>query len=361
MPDMVVNGTSRDRDEPYRSCHSSFGPPAIPRNYCCRVQKKSAVAAGRVNLIGDHTDYTGGLVFPMAIDRFTSVEFAPSDGPTEFTSDDASDPGWLRYPRAVADEMRDAGMNLRIVRAHVSTTIPVGAGLSSSAALELAAALALGRELPVDAKSAVELAQLTRRAEHRATGVPTGIMDQLCIASAREGHATLIDCRSLEVTHVPVPDGVRFVVRFVAHRTLQGSEYADRVAQCNEIERRIGPLRDAAMDDVASLGEETLARRARHVISENARVTDFAAALTTGDFAAAGAIMTDGHRSLDENFGTSTVVMNAAVNELLSIPGVLGARMTGGGFGGCVVAMCEQDAEVDGWFVRPVTGLALVD
>ena len=325
------------------------------------MRKKSAVAAGRVNLIGDHTDYTGGLVFPMAIDRFTSVEFAASEDTTEFTSDDTSDPDWLRYPRAVADEMRAAGMNVANVRAHVSTTIPVGAGLSSSAALELAVAIALGHRLPDDAPSAAELAQLTRRAEHRATGVPTGIMDQLCIASARAGHATLIDCRSLEVTHVPVPDDITFVVRFVAHRTLQGSEYADRVAQCNEIERRIGPLRDADPGDVPALADETLVRRARHVISENARVTDFSAALTAGDFASAGAIMTDGHRSLDEDFGTSTPVMNAAVENLLSTPGVLGARMTGGGFGGCVVAMCEQGADVDGWTVRPVTGLALVD
>ena len=129
----------------------------------------------------------------------------------------------------------------------------------------------------------------------------------------------------------------------------------------SEIERRIGPLRNADLGDVPALADETLVRRTRHVISENARVTDFATALSAGDFASAGAIMTDGHRSLDEDFGTSTPVMNDAVENLLSTPGVLGARMTGGGFGGCVVAMCEQGADVDGWKVRPVTGLALVD
>lgn len=315
-----------------------------------------AVAPGRVNLIGDHTDYTGGLVLPMAIDRHTVIDFEPVDGPTALTSDDASDPHWLRYPDAVAAEMHDAGIPVRNVHGHVTTTIPVGAGLSSSAALEIASALALGFN-----GTPAELAQLTRRAEHRATGVPTGIMDQLCIASAREGHATLIDCRSLGVTHVPVPSDVKFVVRFVAHRTLQGSEYADRVAQCTEIERRIGPLRDATLHDVESLGDDTLLRRARHVVTENSRVLEFAAALGAGDFAAAGSLMTDGHRSLSDDYATSNAVMDAAVKELVATPGVLGARMTGGGFGGCVVAMCEPAAVVDGWVVRPVGAAVVTD
>jgi len=317
-----------------------------------------AVAPGRVNLIGDHTDYTGGLVLPMAIDRFTVIEFEPVGRatPTELTSDDTSDPDWRRYPDAVSEEMWEIGLPVRNIRGHVTTTIPVGAGLSSSAALEIASALAFGHDIPP-----VQLAQLTRRAEHRATGVPTGIMDQLCIASAREGHATLIDCRSLGVTHVPVPADVKFVVRFIAHRTLQGSEYADRVAQCKKIERRIGPLRDATLRDVESLRDDTLMRRARHVVTENARVVDFAAALVAGDFATAGAVMTDGHRSLSEDYATSNAVMDAAVRELVATPGVFGARMTGGGFGGCVVAMCEPDADVVGWVVRPVGAAAITD
>jgi len=315
-----------------------------------------AVAPGRVNLIGDHTDYTGGLVLPMAIDRYTVIEFGPVDGPTALTSDDTSDPRWLRYPDAVAAEMNEAGIPVRNVSGHVTTTIPVGAGLSSSAALEVASALAFGFD-----GTPAELAHITRRAEHRATGVPTGIMDQLCIASAREGHATLIDCRSLGVTHVPVPADVKFVVRFIAHRTLQGSEYADRVAQCAEIERRIGPLRDATLRDVESLRDDTLMRRTRHVVTENSRVTEFAAALGAGDFASAGAVMTDGHRSLREDYATSNAVMDAAVRELVATPGVFGARMTGGGFGGCVVAMCEPDADVDGWVVRPVGAAAITD
>ena len=315
------------------------------------------VVPGRVNLIGDHTDYTGGLVLPMAIDRRTTLEWDSLDNPAgapELTSDDTSDPRWLRYPEAVADEMRDAGLTVRNIRGHVTTAIPVGAGLSSSAALEIACAIAFGFE-----GNPTDLAMLTRRAEHRATGVPTGIMDQLCIASAREGHATLIDCRTLGVTHVPVPDDVSFVVRFVAHRTLAGSGYAERVAECAAAEREIGPLRDATPADTARITDATVRSRARHVVSENARVTAFADAMRAGDWRGAGGLMTESHRSLDADYAVSTPAMNAAVDELLAVPGVLGARMTGGGFGGCVVAMCTPGAHVPGWIVNPSAGPAV--
>ena len=319
------------------------------------------VAPGRVNLIGEHTDYTGGLVFPMAIDRWTTIDYdntsseivldsADADGTVsislEQSFDAAMTPSWGRYVGAVASLLDSP----RGISGHVSTTIPVGAGLSSSAALEIAVALALGCELPSS-----ELAQLTQRAEHVATGVPTGIMDQLCIASARDGHGTMIDCRTLEVQHVPIPTDVKIVVRFIAHRTLVGSAYADRVAQCAAAESIIGPLRDASIADVAAITDATIASRARHVISENARVVSFASALSTGDYSTAGEIMSDCHRSLAEDFATSTDQMNTAVHDMRAIPGVFGARMTGGGFGGCIVALCEPDAVVDGWHVKPVS------
>jgi len=318
------------------------------------------VAPGRVNLIGEHTDYTGGLVFPMAIDRWTTIDYdvtgsgivlksADADGTVSLelgSSFNASmTPSWGRYVGAVASLLQSP----RAISGHVSTTIPVGAGLSSSAALEIAVALALGCKLPSS-----ELALLTQHAEHIATGVPTGIMDQLCIASARDGHGTMIDCRTLEVKHVPIPTDVKIVVRFIAHRTLVGSAYADRVAQCAAAESIIGPLRDASLADVASITDVTIASRARHVISENARVVSFAAALAGGDYSVAGAIMTDSHRSLAEDFATSNEQMNSAVHDMCATPGVFGARMTGGGFGGCIVALCEPDAVVDGWHVQPV-------
>jgi galactokinase len=318
-------------------------------------------APGRVNLIGDHTDYTGGLVFPMTIDRWTRIDGSPhprvrlvSDDapePVDLAVDAAFDPsppaGWARIVAAVVAEVRpESGIDGR-----VRTSIPIGAGLSSSAALELALALALGFE-----GTAVDLARLGQRAEHLATGVPTGIMDQLCIAMATSGHATLIDCDSLSVTQVPIPDDVDVVVRFVANRTLVGSAYADRVAECAAAEAVIGPLRTASLATLDAIGDETVRRRARHVITENDRVRDFAVSLQTGDFRLAGQIMSDGHRSLRDDFATSTPAMDAAVEEMMAVPGVLGARMTGGGFGGCVVAITEAGAGLDGWTVRPVGG-----
>lgn len=319
------------------------------------------IAPGRVNLIGEHTDYTGGLVFPMAIDRWTTIDYdiagsrivldsADEDGTVSLALgqpfDASMTPSWGRYVGAVASLLDSP----RGISGHISTTIPVGAGLSSSAALEIAVALALGCELPSS-----ELAQLTQHAEHVATGVPTGIMDQLCIASARDGHGTMIDCRTLEVQHVPIPTDVKIVVRFIAHRTLVGSAYADRVAQCAAAESIIGPLRDASLTDVGAITDETIASRARHVISENGRVASFASALTSSDYGTAGEIMSDCHRSLAEDFATSNDQMNAAVQDMRVIPGVFGARMTGGGFGGCIVALCEPDAVVDGWHVKPVS------
>jgi galactokinase len=181
-------------------------------------------------------------------------------------------------------------------------------------------------------------------------------MDQLCIASAREGHAALIDCHQLTIRHVPILDDVRIVVRYVAHRTLEGSEYGDRVSQCAAAEAIIGPLRTARPSDIDRIGDNTVRRRARHVVSENRRVVEFAEAIATGDYPAAGAIMADGHRSLRDDFETSTPQMDAAVDDLLAQRGVYGARMTGGGFGGCVVALCHPGTEVDGWTVRPVGG-----
>jgi galactokinase len=184
-------------------------------------------------------------------------------------------------------------------------------------------------------------------------------MDQLCIAAATAGHATMIDCSTLAVTHVPVPDEIDVVVEFVAHRTLLGSAYSDRVAECERAERVIGPLRSAsiarveasrdALDDVGW-------RRARHVVSENHRVREFADALAAADYTTAGRLMTESHASLRDDFDTSTPTMDAAVERLVRSPGVFGARMTGGGFGGCIVALTVPGALDTGWTVRPSAG-----
>lgn len=346
------------------------GRPRGPRRrYVALVPEPTCTvhAPGRVNLIGDHTDYTGGLVFPMAIDRGTTFTGARGGERVVLTSDDADgtvdlavpievepatvEPHWGSYVAAVAAEIGATDG----LRGHLVSTIPAGAGLSSSAALMCAIGLALGFD-----GTPLELAQLARRAEHAATGVPTGIMDQYCIAAARAGHATMIDCHALTVEHVPIPDDVEVVVQFVAHRTLLGSEYADRVAECARAEAEIGPLRHASTADAETIADEVIRRRARHVVTENRRVRDFAAALTARDFVAAGDLMLAGHASLRDDFATSTPVMDEAVETLAAQPGVYGARMTGGGFGGCVVALTEPAALDVGWVVTASAGAHVV-
>jgi len=322
-----------------------------------------ARAPGRVVLIGDHTDYTGGLVCAMAIDRWTTISAQRTTGRLHLHSRDEAvalditcpvadarvvEPAWGRYVAGVAQQMGvDHGID-----GEVTTTIPIGAGLSSSAALELAAALALGFD-----GTAEELALMCQRAENTATGLPSGILDQLTSACGVDGHALVLDCSTLERTAVRIPDAAQLSVRFVAHRQLVGSPYADRVAACAVAEAEIGPLRTASLADLAEIKDPVIRRRARHVITENQRVRDFAEALTAGDLRAAGELMRAGHASLRDDYDTSTAAMDAAVEELCARRGVYGARMTGGGFGGCVVILAEPGVNSGtDWIVRPVGG-----
>jgi len=323
---------------------------------------RRVMAPGRVNLIGDHTDYTGGLVLPMAIDRYTEITVRSGGGRVQLRSLDEPDPvdlplqvhdpavvqpAWGRYVAAVMAEVHPTiGLT-----GHVFTDIPIGAGLSSSAALEVAVALALGFEGPP-----VDLAQLCRRAEHAASGVPCGIMDQLVIAAAVRDHALLIDCHTLERTPVPIPSDAEIVVQFIAHRTLEGSPYAERVAQCAAAEALIGPLRLATPEIAATITDPVVRARALHVTEENRRVLAFVEALRAGDLRAAGALMVRSHHSLRDLYQCSTPAMDAAVEQLCATPGVHGARMTGGGFGGCVVALTEPGALGAGLVVRAVDG-----
>jgi galactokinase len=311
-------------------------------------------APGRVNLIGDHTDYSGGLVMPMTLDARTTVigqantsrvwNLVSYDEPDSLSialpiEDPSSiQPRWGRYVAGVLFELKQLGIDVPGFTGEISTTIPIGSGLSSSAALEIAiarTALSIANVVLPDA----DIALLCQRAEHIASGVPCGIMDQLCIAVGQPNTATLIDCHTLDVQHVAMPEEIEVVTRFISQRTLAGSEYADRVNDCHAIESIIGPLRLATMNNLSKLNDDRLVRRARHVISENQRVRDFAHALTNKDFVEAGRLMTASHESLSNDYETSNTTMDQAVKTMMSEPGFLGARITGGGFGGCIVGI----------------------
>lgn len=311
----------------------------------------TATAPGRVNLIGEHTDYTGGLALPMAIHLGTTVRGVRGGGAVRLTSGDrdepavvpidvedpaAISPSWARYVAGVVAEVRPAvGFT-----GTVGTTVPIGAGLSSSAALELAVALALGFT-----GTTGELARLGQRAEQAASGVPCGLMDQLTSACGRAGHALLIDFTSEHATPVALPDDVDVVVVHSGQeRQLAGSAYAERRSACEAIAASLGPLRTLTVADVEAVVDPVLRRRARHVVSENARVLDVAEALERSDGRAAGALLVESHRSLRDDFEVSTPVLDALVDDLVAAPGVLGARLTGAGFGGCVVALTERGA-----------------
>jgi galactokinase len=328
--------------------------------------------AGRVNLIGDHTDYNQGLALPMAIGLGVSVTVEPTvDDGFEITSDaypgvratvpldvDADaiatlEPAWARLAAAMVLLARPTSGG----RVHVASTVPRGSGLSSSAALAVALADAFG----VDGDALV-IARLCQAAEHR-IGVPVGLMDPLACAGGVSGHALLIDFASLDTRHVPVPAGAEFiVVDSGQHRDLRTSAYGTRVAECEAATALIGPLGLATEADVIGLRDSLLRRRARHVISECSRVHAFASVLAEGDLAGAGLLMNESHHSLAAGFEATTPELDALVGDLRSRPGVLGVRMTGAGFGGCVIVLGEPGAldptalRAEAWRVEPCDG-----
>ena len=352
----------------------------------------AARAPGRVNLMGDHTDYTGGLVLPMAIDRWTVVRGvrggtrvllrsdafaevadvgldsrgAPADrGSAEGAAVEGAGvegvgvegASWVRYVAALVEEFAPAVGFAGTVR----STVPIGAGLASSAALEVACALAFGHR-----GDAIALAQRCQRAEHRATGTPTGIMDQLACVYGRAGHALLIDCTSLAVLPIPLPPASEVeivVVHSGVRHELAETAYGERVAACRLAEQQIGPLRSATLDDVARIADPTVRARARHVVNENARVRTFARDLAAGDLVAAGRSMHASHASLRDDYQVSVPAIDDLVARIDCVPGVFGVRMTGGGFGGCVVALCRPGALADwgdrAWPVRAVDGASV--
>jgi galactokinase len=309
-------------------------------------------APGRVNLVGDHTDYNGGFVLPLAVDRWCVVAAREAGtvrvrsldvGETvDVAADGSTEPAaaahaFGRFVAAVVRELAALGRPAVGMDAVLASDVPLGSGLSSSAALEVSCAVALAgiAAWEVDPLS---LAEACRSAEVRATGVPCGIMDQLASVAGRADEALLIDCRSLEIRPVPLPERLAvLVVHSGLPRTLAGTAYAERRRACEALARRLGlsSLRDATDDQVA---DEPLGR---HVVSENRRVLEVADALAGSDLARVGRLLAESHASLRDDFGVSTPELDVLVEELVAA-GALGARLTGAGFGGCVVAACDS-------------------
>lgn len=310
-------------------------------------------APGRVNLIGEHTDYNDGFVLPLAIDLELRLRFRPRpDGRVLLRSaeipgkpldlpDGGDLPPWGRYVEGVR-----ALLALPLgLEGDVASDIPVGAGLSSSAALELAVARALaaanGRQWEPPA-----MARLAQRAEIDYAGNRCGIMDQLAVACGQAGCALLIDCRSLAVRAVQLPPQLSVVVCDSARpRQLVDSAYNERRAACEEAARRLGvqALRDARPEMLTSLPPE-LRRRAEHVVADNQRVQDFAAALESGNWARLGELMYASHASLRDLYEVSCPELDLLVALAEDIPGCAGSRLTGAGFGGCTVSLVEAGA-----------------
>ena len=297
-------------------------------------------APGRVNLIGEHTDYNDGFVLPIAVDRDCVVAARPASAlEVESLDKDRVRGDWTRLVAAVSQELAALGRPDVGMEAVVASDVPIGAGLSSSAALEVACAVALAGVAEWSFDPA-RLAEACRRAEERATGVPCGIMDQLIAVCGRDGCALLIDCRSLQTRAVPLPEAMSvLVVHSGQERTLAGSAYAERRRACEALAAELGlpALRDATAEQVA---DEPLGR---HVVSENARVLDAVTALEDGNLERLGQLMNESHASLRDDYRVSTVELDALAEALVEA-GAYGARLTGAGFGGAVVAVCEAHA-----------------
>lgn len=325
-------------------------------------------APGRVNLLGEHTDYNDGFVFPMAVDRAAWVAAAPSGSPettiaaldldaeARFSLEALPEPqrDWADYPRGVAWALQDSGFDLNGMAAAVSSDVPMGAGLSSSAAIEVAFAYAWQQTsgFELDRRG---LALACQRAENRYVGVNCGIMDQMTSALGIAGHALMLDCRSLVAEPMPLPAGVAVVVADSGvRRELATSEYNVRRAQCEQAVAilsehlpGIRALRDVSLADLERLRghlPEVVYRRARHVVSDIARVQEAAGALRRNDVVAFGILMKDCHVSLRDDYEVSSPELDRLSEAAWEVPGCYGARLTGAGFGGCIVALAATEA-----------------
>lgn len=323
-------------------------------------------APGRVNLIGEHTDYNDGFVMPVALDLYASVAAAPrNDRRLRIRSENFSETcefdldetrprprgHWSDYARGVSIALEQAGYRLRGADLLLQSDVPVGSGLSSSAAIEVAVALALLGEANLKIDPA-NLARLCQQAENEFVGAHVGIMDQFVACNGRAGFALMLDCRTLDHRLIPLPDSARLVtLNTMVKHALASNEYNARRAECEAGVRHLGKslpniraLRDVTMDELERFGRdmpETIYKRCRHVISENARVIEAAAALERRDLASLGRLMRASHASLRDDYEVSCSSLDIMVGIADRCEGVYGARMTGGGFGGCAISIVE--------------------
>ena len=320
-------------------------------------------APGRVNLIGEHTDYNGGFVMPMAINRamFMAIRYrddrevhllsADFHQPARFQLDDFKylKPHWVEYIKGVANGLKKRDLPLQGWDGVMLGDVPRGSGLSSSAALELAAAKAFSEvsNFPWDP---VDMAVVGQEAENIWVGVNCGIMDQMISSCGKAGHAYLLDCRSLEGKHVPLPEGVKVVILDTGtRRGLVDSAYNERRQQCEDACKFFGVdlLRDVSPEQFFAKADELpelTRKRARHVITEDQRTLEAAEVMAAGNAERLGELMDQSHVSLRDDFEVSSDALNEIVELSRAQPGCLGARMTGAGFGGCAVALVRSDA-----------------
>jgi len=328
-------------------------------------------APGRVNLIGEHTDYNDGFVLPIAIehsvwialrprtDRRVHVHSLEMEQSADFELDSlVKEDGWAEYVKGVAHELIAAGKSISGWEGVMSGDVPRGAGLSSSAAVELATARAFAA-CSGFAWEPLEMARLARRAENHWVGVACGIMDQMTSALATAGHALFLDCRTLEYEHIPWPAMISAVVLDSStRRGLRETAYNRRKAECAEAARslRVRALRDVSVQEFEEVGRklpDPIRKRARHVISENARVLSALHAMQAEDRVGLGILLNQSHRSLKEDFEVTNQALDWIVEAAQAESACYGARMTGAGFGGCAVALVQADqAET---FSRAVT------
>ncbi len=358
-------------------------PPEIvtgfQAHFGSQVQPGIARAPGRVNLIGEHTDYNLGYVLPIALEMACYVAVAPTTtGVLRIYSQDldqqysvpvdgiatAERAGeWHDYAIGVAQELVKAGVALSGADLYVKSYVPAGSGLSSSAALEVGTAYAL---LGVRPMEKLQIALLAQRAESQFVGMPCGIMDQYASVFGQEGAAIQIDCRSLKHQYVYLPAGVAVVaVNSMVKHELGSSAYRERVAECKEAvealqktDSSIQSLRDASPDFFVRVQDTIppLARqRARHIIFETQRVVEFAAAAKANDPVTMGKLFVASHRSMQYDYEISCEEIDFLVDQAITIPGVYGARMTGGGFGGCTVNLVAEESVAD--FERAIKGV----